>query len=212
MQAVIFDMDGVIINSEPIHQKTELDALAKHGLIIENKDLSFLSGATRNAFIKGISEKYDFHPDWDLLFEHKDQNFYQLMHDVEPIPGVLTFIEDLRLNGLKLAIATSGQERSMHFVLDKFNLKTTFGAMISASDVTKSKPHPQGFLKAASNLSVDPGQCVVIEDSVNGVRAAKAANMYAIAITTTFSRDKLHQADRIIDKFDQINAAIIKSL
>jgi HAD superfamily hydrolase (TIGR01509 family) len=212
MQAVIFDMDGVIINSEPIHQKTELDALAAHGLKIENKNLSFLSGATRNAFKKGISEKYDFHPDWDLLFEHKDQYFYQLMQDVEPIPGVLSFIEDLQQNGVKLAIATSGQERSMNFVLDKFNLKTAFGATISASDVTKSKPHPQGFLKAASNLSVYPSQCVVIEDSVNGVQAAKAANMYAIAITTTFSLDKLLQANRIIDQFEEINAATIKSL
>lgn len=212
MKAVIFDMDGVLVDSEPIHQRTELDALAAFGLHLEKQDLYPYAGTTREAFQIGLSEQYHFHPDWVALFKHKDQGFYELMREVEPLPGVLPFIRDLKQAGLKLALATSGQERSMRFVVDKFSLTPLFDALLCAVDVTKSKPDPQVFLLAAERMRVNPGDCVVLEDSINGIRAAKAAGMYAIGITGTFREDALRGADRIIESFFDLNAEEIALL
>lgn len=206
MKAVIFDMDGVLVDSEPIHQRTELDALAAYGLRLEKKDLYPYAGTTRDAFQKGISQQYNFHPDWKSVFEYKDRYFYELMKEVNPMPGVLSLIQDMKTAGLKLALATSGQRRSMATVLEKFNLTPIFDALICAVDVSKSKPDPQAFLLAAERMQVPPAECVVFEDSINGVRAAKAAGMYAIGITGTFTKDKLREADRIVDSYSEISA------
>jgi HAD superfamily hydrolase (TIGR01509 family) len=206
MKAVIFDMDGVLVDSEPIHQRTELDALAAFGLHLEKKDLYPYAGTTRDAFQKGISLQYNFHPDWKAVFEHKDRHFYELMKDVNPMPGVLPLIREMKAAGLKLAIATSGQERSMATVLDKFSLTSVFDASICARDVSKSKPDPQAFLLAAERMQIQPADCVVFEDSINGIRAAKAAGMFAIGVTGTFAKELLCEADRIVEKYDGVSA------
>lgn len=205
-------MDGVLINSEPIHQKTELNALDAFGLQLGPEDLHFLAGTTRNAFARGIADRYDFHPDWQALFNHKDQHFYELMQEVELMPGVLELLQDIHQTGLRLGIATSGQERCLRFVLEKFSLVELFDATVSANDVTESKPDPQVFLLTAQRLQVEAQDCIVVEDSINGVRAGKAADMYTIAITTTFPRYELREADRIISAFDELSGKELKML
>ncbi|MBN2329777.1 MAG: HAD family phosphatase [Candidatus Omnitrophica bacterium] len=212
MKAAIFDMDGVLVDSEPIHQRTELDALAAFGLQLETRDLKPYAGTTRESFQNGIALQYNFHPDWESLFHHKDQRFYEMMEEVQSMPGVLNFIRDLQKSNIKLALATSGQKRSMEFVLNKFSLNESFSALVCANDVTHGKPHPEAFLIAADRLNIPPCDCVVFEDSVNGVKAAKAAGMYAIGIAATFPKEALHEADRIIESFHQINADEIAAL
>lgn len=210
MQAVIFDMDGVLVDSEPIHQRTELDALAAFGLPLQVEDLYPYAGTTREAFQEGLTREYNFHPDWKALFQHKDRRFYEMMEEVEALPGVLRFIQELKQEGFKLALATSGQKRCADFVLEKFSLQPLFDAVVCANDVRQSKPDPEIFLIAADRLQAAPVDCVVFEDSINGLRAAKSAGMYAIGITGTFNSSALYEADRIIHHFGEIDAHQIR--
>ncbi len=212
MKAIIFDMDGVVVNSEPIHQRSEIEALAGFGLHLETKDLHPYAGTTRLAFQEGIEKQYHFFPDWKAVFQHKDQRFFELMEEVEAMPGVLDLIHAIKQEGLLLALATSGQKRSVDFVLQKFSLQTVFDTIVCAGDVTQSKPHPEVFLTAAQRLHTDPLTCVVFEDSINGIRAGKAANMYTIGLTSTFPSTAIHEADRIIDSFLEIQAHELKHL
>lgn len=206
MKAIVFDMDGVLVDSEKIHQRSELKALESFGLKLEVQDLQPYAGASRVAFQKGISERFNVDLDWKAVFKLKDDLFFPMMNDVEAIPGVLELIPELKSTGFKLAIATSSQKPNMEFVIDKFNLSPHFDAAVCAADITHSKPHPEIFLKAAERLGVEPAECYAIEDSLNGVRSAKSAGMNVIGLTGTFPRKSLQEADRVIDGFDELNA------
>jgi len=206
MKAVIFDMDGVIVDSESIHQRAEIYALSAHGLDVTPQDLRPYAGTSRQAFQDGLTEKYDVELDWKGVFEKKDELFFQLIEDVEAIPGVMDFIREIKAANLKLGVATSSQKRNLSFVLRKFGLETYFDALVCAADIALSKPDPEIFLKAAAALNKAPEDCAAVEDSINGVKAAKAAGMYAIAITTTFPREALAEADRIVDGFNELKA------
>jgi len=204
MKAVIFDMDGVLIDSEKFHQQAEIQSLARIGVQVTPADLKPFAGASRELFRRGLSERFGNHLDWDAFFAEKDRLLFDLMQEVRPVPGVLTWLRDLRAQGLRLAVATSSQRRFLDFILKRFSWDDTFEQTVSANEITHSKPHPEIFLKAAELLCLDPADCAAVEDSINGVRAAKAAGMYTLAITTSFPRVQLAPADRIIDHFEEL--------
>ncbi|MEW6238243.1 MAG: HAD family phosphatase [Candidatus Omnitrophota bacterium] len=203
---MIFDMDGVIVDSESIHQRAEIYALSAYGLEVTDQDLRPYAGASRQAFQDGLTERFDLDLDWKGVFEKKDELFFQLIEDVEAIPGVLDFIQEIKAANLKLGVATSSQKRNLSFILQKFGLEPFFDALVCAADISRSKPDPEIFLKAAAALGEAPEDCAAVEDSVNGVRAAKSAGMYTIALTTTFPLTALVDADRIIDGFPELKA------
>ncbi len=212
MKTIIFDMDGVLIDSESSHQESEIKALAAFDLHITPKDLQPFAGATRDAFVTGITERFGVSLDWDGVFEQKDELFFKLMEEVKTVPGVETLLHRIKDAGLKLGLATSSQKRHLSFILNKFGWEPLFDVAVCAADITKSKPDPEIFLKAANGLGAQSAECVVIEDSLNGLRAAKAAGMYTIAITTTFPREALTDADWIIDRFDEIDVEALMRL
>lgn len=212
MDAVIFDMDGVLIDSEPAHQQSELTALAAIGLTVTVDDLKAYAGTTRAAFESGLSERFGVDVDWDALFERKDEVFFRLMEEVETFPGLIAFLHEIKDMGMKLAVATSSQEQLLSFILRKFDWESLFDVTVCAQDVVNGKPDPEVFLTTAQRLGLEPSACVVVEDSFHGLRAAKAAGMFAIGITTTFPSERLHQADRVIDAYDELDAAEIRAL
>ncbi len=142
----------------------------------------------------------------------KDELFYTLIEDVKPIPGALPFVRALKEAGFKLGMATSSQERLVQLIVKKFNLEPLFDTVVCTIDITHSKPHPEIFLKTADRLHFDPVDCAVVEDSINGVEAAKAAGMYTIGLTTSFARSQLSKADCIIDSFAELNVDKIQSM
>lgn len=203
MKAIIFDMDGVLIDSEMAHKESEITALAQHGFHVTEEDLMPYVGANRAAFERGLEATFNQKVDWPSVFATKDEIFYKLMQNVKPVPGVLELV-DATKNKYKLGLATSSVRRFMNFIADKFNYQHRFQTMVCGEDIVNSKPHPEIFLKAAERLQVPPQQCIAIEDSINGIRSAKAAGMFVIGITTTFPRQTLQQADLVIDHFDEI--------
>ena len=111
IQAVIFDMDGVLIDSEPLHSKAEIHALGAFGLSLTMEDIKPYVGANRDTFRNGLTKKFGVPIDWDAVFAKKDELFYTLIEDVKPIPGALPFVRALKEAGFKLGMATSSQER-----------------------------------------------------------------------------------------------------
>ncbi len=212
MDAVIFDMDGVLIDSEPAHQQSELTALAKVGLTVTVDDLKAYAGTTRATFESGLSERFGAELDWDALFERKDDIFFRLMEQVETFPGLVSLLQGIKDEGMKLAVATSSQARLLTFILQKFDWHSLFDVTVCSQDVIHGKPDPEVFLTTAKRLGVEPRACVVVEDSFHGLRAAKAAGMYAIGITTTFPSERLHDADRVIDAYRELDARDIRAL
>ncbi len=210
MDAVLFDMDGVLIDSETAHQKAEISTLAMYGIGVTVDDLKAYAGASREALQEGISRKYNVDLDWKEFFQRKDEMLKRLFDHIQPMEGVTALLMDLKAAEIKLGLATSSQRFFKDKVLEKFQWQDLFEATVCANDINRSKPDPEIFLTCAERLQVDPHHCTVIEDSVNGVKGAKAAGMFTIAITSTFSREELSEADLIIDRFGELNAARIQ--
>lgn len=211
IKAVIFDMDGVLLDSEPLIREAAMRMFAEHGLTVQPEDFRPFVGTGEDRFIGGVAEKYGF-----PLDPARDKaRTYEIYADVvkgkiEPLRGVPEFIEKARAKGLKLAVASSADQIKIEINLGGIGIPMeAFDAIVSGSDVTKKKPNPEGFLKAAEKLGVKPEECLVVEDAINGVQAAKAANMKCLAVTTSFTPADLAQADWVAsDLADAPDAAL----
>jgi beta-phosphoglucomutase len=194
---VIFDMDGVLLDSEPFICKAACMMFAERGLTVKPEDFIPFVGAGENRYIGGVAEKYNFPVD---IIEVKRRT-YEIYLDIikgqlEPLPGVHGFLGACRKAGKKMALATSADYVKAEGNLREIGLPmSTFDAVITGDDVVHKKPHPEIFVTSAQKLGLDPRTCLVVEDAVNGVAAAKAAGSRCLALTTSFSREKLTGAD-----------------
>lgn len=197
--AVIFDMDGVLVDSEPFICEAAMRMFAERGLTVRPDDFLPFVGAGENRYIGGVAEKYGFALDIERDKARTYAIYAEIVRNrIEPLPGVRDFISVARGKGLKLAVASSADPVKIETNLDEIGLPhDTFDAVISGMDVTHKKPEPDIFLAAASELGVEPGVCLVVEDAVNGVAAAKAAGMRCLALTTSFTPQELEGADWI---------------
>ncbi|MET0405174.1 MAG: HAD family phosphatase [Cystobacter sp.] len=195
--AVLFDLDGVIIDTTALHYRvwetfsrargfepTQAELLATNGRRgRETLQAWFGPGLTEEDLAASMQEL-------EVMVQH------QLTHGpVSAIPGVHRFVEDLRRAGVPFALGTSATAANAELSLSRLGLGELFSVRVTAADVVRGKPDPEVYLKAAAALGVAPGACVVIEDSVLGLRAGRAAGARCLALTTTFSRDVLeHEA------------------
>ncbi len=128
-----------------------------------------------------------------------------ILHDhIQPLPGVVEWLSELRSAGVPCAIGSSTPRRNIECVTDALNLRDSFVATVTAEDVTHGKPHPEVFLKAAQKLGVSPRQCVVFEDAHVGIEAARAAGMKVVGVATTHPADSLQNADRVVGRLDEL--------
>jgi beta-phosphoglucomutase family hydrolase len=216
IKAVIFDLDGVIIDSEPVHFRLERQMLEELKIEVSSEEHNSYVGMSPENMWTAIITRHNvsFNPQDLIQKKHllyighlvNEQNLY-------PIPGVAALIKKLHKNNFKLAIASSSHLEVIDAVLKKFDLSDDFTALVSGTELTHSKPHPEIFLRAAELVNSKPGECVVIEDSKNGVTAAKAAGMKCIGFANPNSGDQnLDSADVIIRSFEEINVDFISSL
>jgi HAD superfamily hydrolase (TIGR01509 family) len=206
MQAVIFDMNGVIIDDEHIHEHAFAQVLKAHGIELTHQAyLDSCAGRTDKAGFEQVSEHYAISFDIDRALQAKAVAYLTLFpKHKRAYPGVIELINVLH-NHYVLALTTSSSKTEADLVLAAFNMKDAFGVVVTADDVSKGKPDPQPYVLTASRLGIDPRDCMVIEDSTSGVRSAKAAGMHCIAITTTHAASDLLQADAVVHSFDAIN-------
>lgn len=215
LKAVIFDMDGVIIDSEPLHARANILALQKYGVTLTLDYVSQFIGNTILAMCESIQK--DYHLDLsakDLSQESAYQiEMLHLKEGYTPIPYVKELIEDLHRHGIKLAIASSSTIELIEKITDVFEIRPYFTALISGLSVAHSKPAPDIFLKACEELDVTPEEAIIIEDSTNGVLAATRANIKAIGYVNSHSGNQdLSKACYLIEGFEEIDYYFIKRI
>lgn len=197
LKGIIFDMDGVLVDSEPFICEAAIRMFAERGLNVKPEDFIPFVGAGENRYIGGVAEKYGFPID----IERDKARTYEIYGEIvkgriEPLPGVHEFIAKARTRGLKLALASSADRVKIDINLREIGIAPeTFDAIVSGQDVIRKKPDPEIFLTAAKRLGLAPEECLVVEDAVNGVAAAKAAGMRCLALTTSFTKEDLAGAD-----------------
>jgi HAD superfamily hydrolase (TIGR01509 family) len=194
---IIFDMDGVLVDSEEFICKAACLMFAELGLRVKPDDFVPFIGTGENRYLGGVAEKYQFSIDIDAIKKRTYDIYLDIIRgELKPLPGVKTFIEQCRRQGRSLAVASSADRRKVDGNLREIGLSTDlFSTVITGEDVVHKKPDPEIFLLAARRLQLNPAHCLVIEDAVSGVAAAKAAGAKCLALTTSFSREKLLKAD-----------------
>ncbi|MFW5982228.1 MAG: HAD family hydrolase, partial [Halanaerobiaceae bacterium] len=212
LKAVIFDMDGVIIDSEPIHYKVNQDLYRKLEIEVSDDEYSNFIGVSNRDHWNILKDKYGLkNTTEDLVKRQIDSNIQHLdKSDEEAIPGIIDLLEELRINNVKIALASSSAMRYIETVLEKFQIKDYFSVKVSGEDMDRGKPHPDIFLETARQLGLKPKDCLVIEDSENGVKAAKSAGMKCVAYINPNSGNQDLSLANI--KVDSIKKLTIKEL
>ena len=209
VKAVIFDMDGVIIDSEPIHSRVKMDTFAHFGLDFAEQDLVHYMGRTSLAiFGETLARAGRTDVTAEDMAAYKHAHYLEVLEsgEIEPVKGSVDLIRKLHAAGFPLALATSSNVRVMNTVLDSFHIRQYFSSVLSGGELPESKPHPAIYLISARRLGVKPAECLVIEDTANGILAAKRAGMYCAAFRNPHSgRQDLSQADTIVDNLSDID-------
>lgn len=217
MQGFIFDMDGVIIDSEPIHSRVKLDTLQYFGLSFVPADLEKYMGRTSRAmFTDVIREQQRQDLDVEMVTAYKHQHYLDILahgDDIGPVAGAVELIRSLHGAGVPLGLATSSNRKVIAIVIERFGLADCFQSVISGNELPASKPDPDIYLRTAKNLGLAPADCVVLEDTYNGVLAAKRAGMRCIGYRNPNSgQQDLRQADKIVDSLRELTLDVIRQM
>lgn len=208
VKAVIFDMDGVLIDSQPIHYKADMTTLEKLGVSISLKQLEQYAGTSNPNRFARFKKDFGIEQSVEEITIIQESIIFDLIakNNLRPIKGVKQLLDDLKLHNLKLAVASSSSHKFIDAVLTKINVKDYFDIIVSGEDLKNSKPAPDIFLATANKLNIAPFDCIVIEDSENGVVAALAANMKCIGyINPNSGNQDLSKATLIVNDFAKID-------
>jgi HAD superfamily hydrolase (TIGR01509 family) len=207
---LIFDMDGVLIDSEPLHKRAKELAFAEIGIVLPESVYDSYKGQPDATMLPEIltarglpTEKIQ------ELSRRKKQIYEEFEHELQAINGATDFVE-WAASRYKIALATSATARNREASLRLLGISNLFHAVVDASGHQRPKPDPEVFLIALEKLQLEPAECWVVEDSVNGLRAAKAAGCFSAAITTTFDKNTLATAgaDVVVDSFLELQAVL----
>jgi beta-phosphoglucomutase len=202
-KAVIFDLDGTLIDNNSYHRQTWEKYLEKIGKQISEEEFNAnMNGRTNEDAIKYIFGK-EVTDEESLKHTLDKEALYREIYKpfIKPIPGLIDFLEILKSKNIPVAIATSGIQPNIDFMFENIPIKKYFDVVINSAHIKKGKPHPEIYLKAASLLNVEPANCLVFEDAAVGIKSAKAAGMKVIALATTQPKEELTEADEIVDDY-----------
>jgi len=216
IKTVIFDMDGVIVDTEPVHYFAYMQHFKHLNIDVSDEMYATFTGfSTKNTYQK-LKETFNLLDEVDGLVDYKRElfnNAFDEKEDLDLLPGVRDLIVDLYNNGMQLIVASSASNVTINRVFNRFALHQYFSHIVSGEDFPQSKPHPAIFLKAAELSGTPVEECVVIEDSTNGVKAAKAAGIYCIGYKSEHSKmQDISLADMIITHFNELNYEKVRDL
>jgi beta-phosphoglucomutase family hydrolase len=207
IRAVLFDMDGVIAETEHVHVEAEKQTMLKYGVQITEDELHRYTGTTAKQMFMELIAKYKLDTTFEKIFNEKEEIMFRLLEmDTQPVKGVIELLCKLKEKHVKLAVASSSHRRLVQYVLRKLEITELFDSIISAEDVTHGKPDPEIFLMSAKRLNVSPAECLVIEDAKLGVEAAKEAGMKCLGYRNPHSGNQdLSKADIVTDDFSSLD-------
>lgn len=220
MRAAIFDFDGVIVNSEPLHFRSLRDALALEGVLVTEEEYyhSLLAyddhGAIRIALeTRGLAWSAE---ERGRIAKRKALIFEDLLPEVPFFPGVHEFVRAMAA-AVPVAIASGARRGEIEAILTAGGLRDVFGAIVGADDVENTKPHPEPYLRAAAQLSkngngISPTACLAIEDSVPGIASARAAGMKVLGVTNSYPAERLNLAHRVVTTLAEVHLPDLRNL
>jgi HAD superfamily hydrolase (TIGR01509 family) len=222
LRAVIFDFDGVLVNSEPLHFRSMRDSLIPEGIIIDSTEYlrNYVAYDDRNA-IRLALEQHGH--SWDpvrveIVADRKARMFAEMKGEVPFFPGARELVRSLRQEEVPLGIASGARCSEILDLLEAGGLRDPFAAVVGADNVERTKPHPDPYLEALRRLreqvapGLEAGDCVAIEDTPPGIAAARAAGMTVVGVAHTYDASVLSSADHVLTSLRRVDAAALRAL
>jgi beta-phosphoglucomutase len=211
--AAIFDMDGVIADNMGCHTKAWEMFLQKYAPGLKIGDVSSKYGMTNSDLMSFVLSRRLTHAEVERYGEEKEKLYRDLYAaDMAPLPGLVDFLKELRGSGTRAVVATSAPKSNVHFLLEGLKVRPLFDAVVDAGHVTKGKPDPEIYLTAASRVGCRPDACVVFEDAIAGIEAARRAAMTVVGVATTLPPEKLVGVRLVIKDFRELSLARLNEL
>ncbi|MHC4069033.1 MAG: HAD family hydrolase [Planctomycetota bacterium] len=212
-KGVIFDLDGVLVNTGEFHRQSWYDLAEREGFEMSDELFYSTFGMQNYQIIPMLVGRAVTGEELGSLSQWKEGRYRELIKGkLELLDGVRELIDDLKRAGFLLAIGTSTPLVNLEFMLENVPVDGCFDAYVTGEDVKRGKPEPDTFIMAAEKLSLPRENCVVVEDAVQGVAAGKAAGMAVVAVTTTREREELGEADLIVDSLAEAKAEDFEKL
>jgi HAD superfamily hydrolase (TIGR01509 family) len=209
--AVIWDMDGVIIDSVPCHYQA-------WQVVFKNRGINYLTTIADKPFghidtIKSVMIEASTE-DIAAVSREKEEIFKDILKKkgIHPLPGVIKLLDELKRQGFKLALASAASKNTVSLIIDTISIRYYFDTIICAEDVQFTKPDPEAFMLALTNMSVEATDSCVIEDMPSGISAARCLGIHCISITTNHSKEKLSKADLVVDSLEMVSTTDIINL
>lgn len=211
---LLFDMDGVIVDNHKYHLGAWIEFSKRHGFDLNEEEYKkHINGrtivATMSHFFPDIKDRNEILK----LGNEKEEIYRKIYRDYQkPVEGLVDFLEEARLAGVKVGVGSSAPPENITFTLDSLDLRKYFAAIINGSEVSIGKPHPEVYLKLAEKLNVDPKSSIVLEDALSGIEAGKAAGAKVIGLATTHKANELAHTDLVINDFTSLTVERLKEL
>ena len=213
LEAVLWDLDGVIADTADYHYRAWEDIFKEKGVTFTREDFMRHFGQRHDTIIR-FALGGNIPPDeFEVITERKQQEYRRLVaKNIKPLPGAIELIKSLNNYHIKTAIASSAPLENVEIIIRGLGIEACFQAIACGTEVPEGKPSPQIFLRAAQKLVVEPGNCLVIEDAIAGVAAAKRAGMKCVAVTNSHPGSSLKKADLIVDTLEVVGIGDLDGL
>lgn len=212
--AVIFDMDGVICHTNPYHSRAFREFFSKRNLSPTEEDFARHMYGKSNSYILSHFLQRVVEGEELLQLEEEKEGLFRELYEpfVEPITGIVAFMQDLKANGAVLGVATSAPRANLDLIVSKVPIREMLGSVLASEDVKKHKPDPEVYLTSARNLGVSPDRCVVFEDSFSGVSAALNAGMRVVGVLSSHTREELPPCNLYVNDYSDLSYEKIAAL
>lgn len=215
--AVIFDMDGVLVDSNPFHIQKWVELLTRHRIPFNREDLpTQILGQRNDTALRLFFGSQLSDEDRRRHSEELEEKFRTVFRPhAKPLAGLERLCAEIQCAAIPMAVASSAMTKNVEFIVDALGFRRYFRALVTGDEVVRPKPDPEIYLKAAAKLEIEPGACVAFEDSFVGVEAAKRAGMKCVAIASTFPSQELKGqtlADLVVQSFGELNVGLLRQL
>jgi beta-phosphoglucomutase len=213
LEAVIWDMDGVIADTGEYHYRAWQKVFGERGVTFRKEDFIKFFGRRHDVIIRFALGDNLTPQEFDAVTGEKQQTYRRLVSEnIVALPGALELVRALNAGRIKMAIASSAPVENIDIIIGGLGIANCFQAIVSGIEVPESKPDPQIYLLAARKLGVKPANCIVFEDAIAGVAGAKEAGMKCVAVTNSHPQHSLKKADLVVDTLQEVNVDVLAAL